>query len=74
MFTVISALFIFFILHILGFSDESAAMTPDPADLLDRLDLSLSSIDMTDTALDVHEKKECDISGIRKFGQKSLFI
>lgn len=48
-------------------------MTPDPADLLDRLDLSTSSIDMTNTALAMHEEKECDISGVRKFGQKSFF-
>lgn len=49
-------------------------MTPDPADLLDRLDLSMSSIDMTNTALAMHEEKECDISGVRKFIQMSFFI
>lgn len=49
-------------------------MTPDPADLLDKLDLSMSSIDMTNTALAMHEEKECEISGVRKFGQKSFFI
>lgn len=74
MFPIISALFIVFNLHILGFSDESEMMTPDPADLLDRLDLSMSSIDMTHTALAMHEEKECDISGVRKFIQMSFFI
>lgn len=58
------------ILHILAFSDESAMATPDPADLPDRLDLSMSSIDMTDTALAMHEEKECDISGVRTCGQE----
>lgn len=73
-FFVFCALFISFILHILGFSDESAAVGRDPADLLDRLDLSTSSIDMTDTALAMQEEKECDISGVRKFDQKSSFV
>lgn len=49
-------------------------MTPDPADLIDRLDLSVSSIDMTDTALAMHEEKDCDISGVGKCGRKSFFI
>lgn len=49
-------------------------MTLDPADVLDRLDLSVSSIDMTSTALAMHEEKECDISGVRTFGQESIFI
>lgn len=74
LFTVICSLFILSVLHILGFSDESAMMTPDPAGLLDKLDISMSSIDMTNTALAMHEEKECDISGVRKFGQKSFFI
>ncbi|KAM9844728.1 Golgi reassembly-stacking protein 1a [Aulostomus maculatus] len=48
-----------------GFSDsEAAVMTPDPADLMDRLDLSMSSIDMTNTALAMHEEKYGDISGV----------
>lgn len=46
--------------------------TPDPADLPDRLDLSMSSIDMTNTALAMHEEKECDISGVRTCGRKSF--
>lgn len=71
--TVICALLIYFIVHVLGFLDESAVMTPEPADLLDRLDLSTSSIDMTNTALAMQEEKECDISGVRKFGWKSFY-
>lgn len=39
-------------------------MNPDPADLMDRLDLSMSSIDMTNTSLAMHEEKDNDISGI----------
>lgn len=41
-------------------------MNPDPADLADRLDLSMSSIDMTNTALAMHEEKDVDISGVGK--------
>lgn len=49
------------------FSDsEVAAATPDASDVADRLDLSISSIDMTNTALAMHEEKDCDISGIGK--------
>lgn len=55
-----------------GFSDsEVAVMSPDAADLADRLDLSVSSIDMTNTALAMHEEKDCDISGI---GKEKTFI
>lgn len=46
-------------------------MSPDAADLADRLDLSVSSIDMTNTALAMHEEKDCDISGI---GKEKTFI
>lgn len=49
-------------------------MTPDAAELMDRLDLSMSSIDMTNTALAMREEKECEISGVGKFGQKSFFV
>lgn len=64
-----------FIVHIFGFSDaESATMTPDAAELTDRLDLSMSSIDMTNTALAMQEEKECEISGVGKFGRKSFFV
>lgn len=40
-------------------------MTPDPSeDMADRLDLSVSSIDMTGTSLAVHEEKDSNnISG-----------
>ncbi|XP_069020485.1 Golgi reassembly-stacking protein 1-like isoform X1 [Embiotoca jacksoni] len=48
-----------------GFSDsEVAAMSHDTADLVDRLDLSMSSIDMTNTSLTMHEEKDGEISGI----------
>ncbi|KAK2821988.1 hypothetical protein Q5P01_022053 [Channa striata] len=50
-----------------GFSDsEMAAMNLDAADLLDRLDLSTSSIDMTSTSLAMHEEEESDISGVEE--------
>lgn len=50
-----------------GFSDsEMAVMNPDPSDLVDRLDLSMSSIDMTYTSLAMHEEKESEISGVGK--------
>lgn len=48
-----------------GFSDtDLAAMNPDAADLLDRLDVSTSSIDMTYTSLAMHEEKDSEISGV----------
>ncbi|XP_030607229.1 Golgi reassembly-stacking protein 1a isoform X2 [Archocentrus centrarchus] len=51
----------------LGFSDsEVAVMNPDPSDLADRLDLSMSSIDMTSTSLAMHEEKDGDISGVEE--------
>lgn len=54
-----------------GFSDsEVAVLTPDAADLLDRLDLSMSSIDMTNTSLTMHEEKDGDVSGVGKLGQQ----
>lgn len=63
LYTLLIVLLIFFS----GFSDsEVAVMSPDAADLADRLDLSVSSIDMTNTALAMHEEKDCDISGIGK--------
>ncbi|KAM9719572.1 Golgi reassembly-stacking protein 1a isoform 1-T2 [Menidia menidia] len=52
-----------------GFSDSDvAAVNPDPADLLDRLDVSVSSIDMTNTSLAMHEEKdvEVDVSGVEE--------
>lgn len=45
-----------------GFSDEEMpVLNPDPADLLDRLDLSVSSIDMTNTSLAMHEDRDNSI-------------
>lgn len=56
-----------------GFSDsEAAALTADTADLADKLDLSVSSIDMTDTALAIHEDKDCDISGIGELNRSQI--
>ncbi|XP_038156356.1 Golgi reassembly-stacking protein 1-like [Cyprinodon tularosa] len=56
-----------------GLSDSDAAVTnPDPADVLDRLDVSTSSIDMTNTSLAMHEEKEGDISGIEELEDSAL--
>ncbi|KAM7378874.1 hypothetical protein PAMP_004468 [Pampus punctatissimus] len=56
-----------------GFSDsEVAVMNPDPADLVDRLDLSMSSIDMTNTSLAMHEEKDSEISGIEELEDSEL--
>lgn len=49
-----------------GFSD-STVMNVDTADLVEKLDLSMSSIDMTNTALAMHEEKDGEISGVGKF-------
>ncbi|CAK6952051.1 Golgi reassembly-stacking protein 1a [Scomber scombrus] len=56
-----------------GFSEsDMAAMNPDPADLLDRLDLSMSSIDMTNTSLTMHEEKDGEISGVEELDESEL--
>ncbi|XP_029499156.1 Golgi reassembly-stacking protein 1-like [Oncorhynchus nerka] len=58
-----------------GFSEsEVAMMAPDPSeDMADRLDLSVSSIDMTGTSLAVHEEKDSNnISGIEELGDSEL--
>uniref|UniRef100_A0A3Q2PSY9 Golgi reassembly stacking protein 1a n=1 Tax=Fundulus heteroclitus TaxID=8078 RepID=A0A3Q2PSY9_FUNHE len=56
-----------------GLSDSDAPATgPDPADLLDRLDVSTSSIDMTNTSLAMHEEKEGDISGVEELEDSAL--
>ncbi|KAA0719167.1 Golgi reassembly-stacking protein 1 [Triplophysa tibetana] len=49
-----------------GFSDHSevAKMTSEVSDMADRLDLSVSSIDMTNTSLTVRE--DVDISGVEE--------
>lgn len=53
-------------------------MNSEAADLVDRLDLSMSSIDMTNTSLAMHEERESEISGIGEltapFRDKSLHI
>ncbi|XP_076018274.1 Golgi reassembly-stacking protein 1a [Genypterus blacodes] len=52
-----------------GFSEaDSTTATVNMSDLLDRLDLSTSSIDMTNTALTMQEEKDCDISGVVEMG------
>lgn len=53
-------------------SEAAAAPSPDPADLLDRLDVSTSSIDMTNTSLAMHEEKEGDISGVEELEDSAL--
>lgn len=56
-----------------GFSDsEVAVMNPDPADLMDRLDLSMSSIDMTNTSLAMHDEKDSEISGVEELEDSVL--
>ncbi|XP_071347464.1 Golgi reassembly-stacking protein 1a [Trachinotus anak] len=56
-----------------GFSDsEVAVMSPDAADLADRLDLSMSSIDMTNTSLTMHEEKDSEISGVEELEESVL--
>lgn len=47
-------------------------MTPDVSDSMDRLDQSVSSIDISTTALAVHEEKECDVSGVGKLGEQNF--
>uniref|UniRef100_A0A1A7XWY7 Golgi reassembly stacking protein 1 n=1 Tax=Iconisemion striatum TaxID=60296 RepID=A0A1A7XWY7_9TELE len=50
-----------------GFPDSDlAVMNPEPADLIDKLDLSTSSIDMTHTALAMHEEKENEVFGVEE--------
>ncbi|KAJ4919320.1 hypothetical protein JOQ06_024432 [Pogonophryne albipinna] len=60
-----------------GFSyTEAAVATPNPADLVDRLDLSVSSIDMTNNLLAMHEEKDeekdGDISGVEELEDSVL--
>ncbi|XP_029930049.1 Golgi reassembly-stacking protein 1 [Myripristis murdjan] len=56
-----------------GFSEsEVAMMSTDPADLVDRLDLSMSSIDMTNTSLAMHEEKDSEISGVEELDDSEL--
>ncbi|KAL6104672.1 gorasp1 [Pungitius sinensis] len=56
-----------------GFSRSKVAATnPESANLTDRLDLSMSSIDMTNTFLTMHEEKEGDISGVEELEDSVL--
>lgn len=56
-----------------GFSDgDVVVMNPDPVDLMDRLDLSMSSIDMTNTSLAMHEEKDSDVSGVEELDDSVL--
>lgn len=56
-----------------GFSDaEVPETTPDPSELLEKIDLSMSSIDMTNTALAMHEKEDSDISGVEELDDSEL--
>lgn len=51
---------------------EVAVVNPEAADLVDRLDLSTSSIDMTNTALAMQEEKEGEISGVEELEDSVL--
>ncbi|XP_061926277.1 uncharacterized protein LOC133665095 isoform X2 [Entelurus aequoreus] len=51
---------------------EAAMMSPDPADLLDRLDVSVSSIDMNDTSLAIKDERDNEISGVGKLARRTL--
>ncbi|XP_068593763.1 Golgi reassembly-stacking protein 1a [Cebidichthys violaceus] len=56
-----------------GFLDsEVPVVNPEPADLADRLDLSMSSIDMTNTSLTMHEEKDGEISGVEELEDSVL--
>ncbi|XP_072297149.1 Golgi reassembly-stacking protein 1-like [Eucyclogobius newberryi] len=56
-----------------GFSDTYVPdLSPDPADLLDKIDLSMSSIDMTNTSLAMHEEKDSEISGVGELDDGEL--
>ncbi|XP_037537406.1 Golgi reassembly-stacking protein 1a [Nematolebias whitei] len=51
---------------------EVTAMNPEPSDLMDKLDLSTSSIDMTNTSLAMQEEKESEMSGVAELGASVL--
>ncbi|KAM3866085.1 Golgi reassembly-stacking protein 1-like [Diretmus argenteus] len=56
-----------------GFSEcDMAAMSIDSADLVDRLDLSMSSIDMTYNSLAMHEERDSEITGIDELEDSKL--
>ncbi|CAL8314155.1 unnamed protein product [Gadus morhua 'NCC'] len=45
---------------------SEAEVGTDPAESVERLDLSVSSIDMTCTSLAMHEERDCDMSGVEE--------
>ncbi|XP_061151842.1 Golgi reassembly-stacking protein 1a isoform X1 [Syngnathus typhle] len=56
-----------------GLSDSGvAALSPVPAELLEKLDVSLSSVDMNDTSLALNYEKEEDISGVEALDGSEL--
>lgn len=54
-----------------GFSESEVAVTPDAVDLADRLEQSMSSIDMTNVSLATHEK-DGEISGVEELEDSVL--
>ncbi|KAK7945106.1 hypothetical protein WMY93_000834 [Mugilogobius chulae] len=56
-----------------GFSETSVPeLTQDPSDLLDKIDMSMSSIDMTNTSLAMREEKDSEISGVEELDDSEL--
>ncbi|XP_054623912.1 Golgi reassembly-stacking protein 1-like [Dunckerocampus dactyliophorus] len=56
-----------------GLSDSEVLVTsPDPVDPLDRLDASVSSIDMNDTSLAINDERDNEISGIEELDGSEL--
>ncbi|CAL8278239.1 unnamed protein product [Lota lota] len=47
-------------------SEAEVEVSTDPAESVERLDLSVSSIDMTCTSLAMHEERDCDITGVEE--------
>ncbi|XP_030631315.1 Golgi reassembly-stacking protein 1a [Chanos chanos] len=59
-----------------GFSDQSEVgmMNSEVSDMAERLELSVSSIDMTNTSLAVQEEKDSDISGVEELGESNVSL
>ncbi|CAL1580086.1 unnamed protein product [Knipowitschia caucasica] len=56
-----------------GFTESSVPeLVTDATDLLEKIDLSMSSIDMTNTSLAMHEEKDGDISGVEELEDSEL--
>ncbi|XP_028833289.1 Golgi reassembly-stacking protein 1a [Denticeps clupeoides] len=57
-----------------GFSDHSEVglMNSEVSDMADPLDLSVSSIDMTNTSLAVQEEKDSDFSGVEEMDEREI--